>query len=280
MRESATQQMDGKHMPFARMLGRRLPGPVRTAGVLTLYAFEVLSRARGPHPKDCTCCGYHGRFAIYGHPPRYDARCPRCGSNERQRLIALIAERDQLVRPGKQTLYFTPELVLSEYLQARGVRFASVDLKNPDSLDAEDGAFDLVIASNVLEHARDDMQALAEMRRVLADDGQLIITVPMIGGWDDTYEDPAISSEDERKLHFGERNHFRYYGRDIKDHILRAGFAVQEHVASGEESVRHGLIRGDRVFVASRAAGRKMPPGGGREASCPGEKVSGSPMGE
>jgi SAM-dependent methyltransferase len=240
-------------MQLARKLGRRLPRPVRTAGVMTLYALEVLRRARGAHPKLCTCCGFEGGFGMYGHPPRYDSRCPQCGSNERQRLIALVADRDQLVRPGKQTLYFTPEVVLTEYLHSRGVQFESVDLKNPDQLKADDGAFDLVIASNILEHARDDMQALAEMRRVLAQDGHLILTVPMIGGWDETYEDPAIVADDERKLHFGERNHYRYYGRDVKEHILRAGFAVQEHVVSGEESVRHGLIRGDRVYIASRA---------------------------
>jgi len=240
-------------MHFSRRLGRRLPRPIRTAGVLTLYAFDVLGRARGAHPKHCPCCGYDGRFSIYGHPPRYDSRCPKCGSNERQRLIALAADREQLVRPGMQILYFTPEVVLAEYLQARGVRFEAVGLKTPDSLPGEDGAYDLVIASNILEHAPDEMRALAEMRRVLADDGQLILTVPMIGGWDDTYENPAISSEDDRKLHFGERNHCRYYGRDFKDLILRAGFAVQEHVASGEESVRYGLIRGDRVFIARPA---------------------------
>lgn len=240
-------------MNFARRLGRRLPTPIRTAGVLTLYAMEVLPNIRGVHPKECTVCGFHGRFGMYGHPPRYDARCPGCGSNERQRLVAFALDRDGLARPGRRVLYFTPEVVLSEFLRRRDVDFDVVDLKNPDSLDAEDESLDLIIASNILEHAKDDAKALAEMRRVLKPDGRIIITVPMIGGWDTTYENADISSEDDRKLHFGERNHFRYYGRDIKERIEKAGFQVDQHVVLGDESVRLGLIRGDRVLIAQPA---------------------------
>ncbi|MDB5460804.1 MAG: hypothetical protein JWO72_2545 [Caulobacteraceae bacterium] len=249
-------------MDLARRLGRRLPRPLRTAGVLTLYVFDVLARARGTHSKECTCCGFSGRFAIYGHPPRYDARCPQCGSNERQRLVALAAERAQLARAGKKVLYFTPELVLSEYLAARHVDFDSVGLKNPDFLEAEDGAYDLVIASNILEHARDDFQALSELRRILNADGRVIITVPMILGWDNTYEDPDILSENDRKLHFGEGNHVRQYGRDIKDRIASAGLAVEEHVVTGQESLRYGLIRGDRVYVARIGPAAMVRPSG------------------
>jgi len=241
-------------MHLARRLGRRLPRPLRTAGVLALYSFQVMGRAKGRHAKACPCCGYNGVFGMFGHPPRYDARCPQCGSNERQRLVALALERQVSSPKGKNVLYFTPEPVLQEYLGARGVTFQGLGLKNPDRIEAADGAFDLIIASNVLEHATDDARALAELRRVMAPDAELIITVPLIGGWDSTYEDPAIVLEEERQLHFGERNHFRYYGRDIKERIVRAGFSVEEHVAWGDESVRHGLIRGDRVYVARPAA--------------------------
>jgi SAM-dependent methyltransferase len=246
-------------MGIARTLGRRLPRPLRTAGVLTLYGFQVLGHVRGKHPRRCTCCGYYGGFGMYGHPPRYDSRCPQCGSNERQRLIALVAERDQLLRRGQRVLYFTPEVVMKDYLRSRGVGFQGIDLKNPDRIDAEDGAFDLIIASNVLEHATDDARALAEMRRVLRPDGHLIITVPLIGGWDGTYENDRVASEEERKLHFGERNHLRWYGRDVRDRILAAGFAVDEHVVSGEESVLYGLLRGDRIYIASPALTAASP---------------------
>lgn len=41
-----------------------------------------------------------------------------------------------------------------------------------------DGAFALVLATDVIEHVADDRRALAEIRRVLAPGGRLVLTVP------------------------------------------------------------------------------------------------------
>jgi len=47
-----------------------------------------------------------------------------------------------------------------------------------ENLPFASGAFDLVLASDVLEHIEDDVAALVELRRVAAEDAHLIITVP------------------------------------------------------------------------------------------------------
>jgi SAM-dependent methyltransferase len=44
-----------------------------------------------------------------------------------------------------------------------------------------DGAFDLAVALDVLEHVRDDEAALGELARVLAPGGRLLVTVPQYG---------------------------------------------------------------------------------------------------
>lgn len=46
------------------------------------------------------------------------------------------------------------------------------------SLPFEDGSFDKIVCSEVLEHIPDDKQGIKEMVRVLKDDGTLVISVP------------------------------------------------------------------------------------------------------
>ncbi len=50
------------------------------------------------------------------------------------------------------------------------------------ALPLRDASFDAVIISEVLEHLHNDFGVLAEIRRVLTDDGALVISVPF---WDD-----------------------------------------------------------------------------------------------
>jgi SAM-dependent methyltransferase len=54
-----------------------------------------------------------------------------------------------------------------------GVRQAAIE-----QLPFEDGRFDLMFATDVIEHLADDGPALTELRRVAAPGGRLIITVP------------------------------------------------------------------------------------------------------
>jgi SAM-dependent methyltransferase len=45
----------------------------------------------------------------------------------------------------------------------------------------QDGTFDRVVCSEVLEHLLDDTAAMAELSRVLSDDGTMAVTVPRFG---------------------------------------------------------------------------------------------------
>ncbi len=74
------------------------------------------------------------------------------------------------------------------YCRANGLR-----------LPFRNGAFDVVIASDVLEHIEDDSAALAEMARVLKPGGSMIISVPA-HQWLFSYHDAALQ-------------HFRRYSK-------------------------------------------------------------------
>lgn len=211
----------------------------------------------------CPLCGFDGPFEPAGVVPRADALCPGCGSLERHRLLVLADRALGLFRRDFELLHFAPEPCVVRYLDACGVRARRADLFAPagaavERLDVTDLALPDastggVLISHVLEHV-DDRAALREIRRVLRPGGLAVIMVPVVEGWDTTYEDAAITTPEARREHFGQADHVRWYGRDVRDRIRAAGFELREFVAGGADCVRHGLLRGERVFVATRPA--------------------------
>ncbi len=94
-----------------------------------------------------------------------------------------------------------------------------------DALDLpfDDGAFDRIIAAEVLEHIPDDTRAIAELARVLKPGGLGAITVP---SWLPEKVCWALSDE----YHEVEGGHVRIYGRRELDQKLdAAGFEVLGH---------------------------------------------------
>ena len=74
--------------------------------------------------------------------------------------------------------------------------------------------------------------------------------VPIIEGWTSTYENPSVRTNRGRNLHFGQADHVRFYGADVRERIRAAGFALDEYAANGEDCVKFGLARGETVFIA------------------------------
>ena len=136
-------------------------------------------------------------------------------------------------------------------------RYVTADIKdgfdlklNIEQIEQPDASFDCVICLHVLEHV-DDKRALAEINRILRKGGMLIVMVPIIEGWDVTYENPEVLDWNARKRHFGGGTHVRFYGKDFRDRIRSAGFPkIEEHTATPEEVMRHALTRGERIFLA------------------------------
>jgi SAM-dependent methyltransferase len=77
-----------------------------------------------------------------------------------------------------------------------------------EELPFEDGRFDLIFATDVIEHVPDDGAALAELRRVGAPDARLIVTVPAYN-W--------LWSDHDRAYH-----HYRRYTRRMLRRRMRA----------------------------------------------------------
>ncbi|HMD44921.1 MAG TPA: class I SAM-dependent methyltransferase, partial [Acidimicrobiales bacterium] len=71
-------------------------------------------------------------------------------------------------------------MVVAGELDAEGTRAGAVQA-DALVLPFADGAFDRVIASEVLEHIPDDRSAMAELARVLRPGGTMAVTVPRCG---------------------------------------------------------------------------------------------------
>jgi SAM-dependent methyltransferase len=85
----------------------------------------------------------------------------------------------------------------------------SVDLHgDADSIPAEDGSFDAVLCTQVLEHVPEPLLALREFRRILRPGGRIIATVPFV--WEE-HEAPF--------------DYYRYTRYGIEHLVRRAGFA-------------------------------------------------------
>ncbi|MEQ8369797.1 MAG: class I SAM-dependent methyltransferase [Alphaproteobacteria bacterium] len=84
------------------------------------------------------------------------------------------------------------------------------------ALPADDGAFDLVVCTEVVEHIKDDRQAIGELWRIVRPGGWLLLTVPGTYYWPDY----------ERLI-----GHFRHYtGPGLDALLTAAGFTIDRHL--------------------------------------------------
>lgn len=210
--------------------------------------------------RQCPCCGARWRrFATFNG--REDALCLRCGSLERHRALVLFLRSEGLPRPGESVLHFAPEPSIARALAA-DPSYVSVDIEpgladvaaDISDLPFEDESFGLIVCSHVLEHVADDAGALAELRRVCAPGGRVLVMVPRDPGVP-TDEDPTLADPAERRRRFLQEDHVRLYGSDLESRLEAAGFAVEVRVPaleSGPDGARlYGLRRGDEVFALS-----------------------------
>ncbi|PXW16861.1 methyltransferase domain-containing protein [Paraburkholderia caballeronis] len=232
------------------------------AAPLTDELANLLERVKPFAERTCSICGFRGYFGNCGRPPRIDALCPACGSMERHRLFWLWYAKndDKLLAP---VLHFAPEAILErEFRKKSGSMpgayrtadlYGVADLKlDIEAIDVESESVGTVICNHVLEHV-DDRLALAEIHRILMNHGVLIASVPLIEGWEQTYENDAVTTDAQRDLHFGQADHVRYYGRDFRDRLSEAGFVFEEVTADGASVVEFGLLRGEKFFICRKA---------------------------
>jgi len=132
-------------------------------------------------------------------------------------------------------LHFAPEPGVRSWLaNLPGVDYVAADIAQPDvnvrldmtGMGVRDEAFDVVVASHVLEHVADDHLAMRELWRVLRPDGTALVMVPRDVSRSVTFEDPTISTPEARQAAYWQADHVRLYGCDFEQRLRSAGFDV------------------------------------------------------
>jgi SAM-dependent methyltransferase len=238
-----------------------------SVGILNLAARTAPGRALfralagGQDHFLCPICGYDGPF-LPVHPAtglRLHAKCTGCGALERHRLqhlvLAGLAERGALA--GKRMLHVAPEPSLRTWLRSRVGAYETADLRRRDvdhrvdltALPFADAAYDIVFASHVLEHIRDDEAALRQIRRVLRPGGLALLPVPLVA--------PATIEYPQPNPH--ETHHVRAPGLDYFDRY-RPHFTTVDLHRSADFDPRHQLhVHEDRSQLPSERMPLRQP---------------------
>lgn len=223
----------------------------------------------------CTICNSsYSNFAPFGAPVRKNARCLKCGSLERHRLMwkYLQDRTDFFQKKNIRVLHFAPEKFFFEKLTSlSNVHYTPCDLfpevytydihrkiikVDITKIPFEENTFDVIICNHVLEHIPNDRLAMTELLRVMKKGGWGIFQVPIDYKRENTYEDFTITTPEGRLAAFGQSDHVRWYGRDYKDRLASAGLIVKEddyiRNFSSHEIVKYGFQTNELIYYCKK----------------------------
>jgi SAM-dependent methyltransferase len=142
-------------------------------------------------------------------------------------------------------LHCAPEAPMRRRFSAIFGRYSSADLHDPDTdyqvdlrdLPFDSGSFDVVFASHVLEHIKEDDIALAEIHRVLRPRGFAVLPVPVVNVTTVEYAEPNPN----------EWGHVRAPGLDYFDRYERHFRRVRRYVSAEFDARFQPFLYEDRT---------------------------------
>ena len=241
-----------------------------------------------PKKKQCNICSnnifdylplpnhYMKNFKKYGFPHTQKGAfetintarffCPVCYSMDRERLYAWYLKNNVRLDSTQRLLDFAPSKSLSKWIKENYVsQYITADLFM-DEVDVktdienmevfQNGSFDFIICSHVLEHVPNDEKAMSEIYRVLKKDASAIIMAPVLRGFDGIEEDSACNNIPERWRRFGQDDHIRMYSQKVLvERLKKVGFKIKLTSSSDikESEIRkYGLPDNIVLYVATK----------------------------
>lgn len=217
---------------------------------------------------ECTVCEKSFRkFLSYGSKvaERQNVLCPYCLSLERHRLMwYYLQNHSNFFTDDLKVLHIAPEQCFHKTFKAqKNLDYTTGDLESPiadlhfdlHKIPLDDDQYDVIFCNHVMEHVEDAHQCMTELYRVMKPGGWGIMQVPLDTSRDETYEDPSITSPEEREKHYWQKDHVRLFGNDYPKKLEAAGFRVeafklQEEI--GAEKVERYRIHKEEVLYICR----------------------------
>lgn len=217
----------------------------------------------------CPVCEKRYRmFLPYGRiNTRENALCPNCLSLERHRLIwVYLQQQTDFFKKPKQVLHIAPEACfINRFEKIHGEGYITADIESPlakvkmdiHQIPFAENTFDVVLCNHVLEHVRDDIQAMHEIHRVLKPGGFAILQIPFFNPVPDvTFEDASITDKREREKIFGQDDHVRKYGNDYPKRIAQSGLTPVEDrfvfTLPEDQVKKFGLVRSEIIYRGNK----------------------------
>ena len=197
---------------------------------------------------------------------RENVLCPYDLTLERHRLMWLYLknETDFFTAPLK-VMHIAPEQCFLDLFRAqKNLNYTTGDLVSPiadihfdlHKIPLDKDQYDVIFCNHVMEHVDDDHQCMSELHRIMKPGGWGILQVPIDYNRNETYEDPSITTPEEREKHFWQYDHVRLYGLDYPDKLRAAGFEVEEYDYtqhfSKEEYERMRLQPKEKIYVVKK----------------------------
>jgi len=195
------------------------------------------------------------------------AMCPVCDSSDRIRLLYLFLRyRTNIFSENIKLLHIAPEPPFEFIFKYhKNIDYLTADLdpevvmKQMDitNIQFSDQTFDGIICNHVLEHIQNDRKAMQELYRVLKPGGWAILQVPFSKILDKTFEDPSVTTSEDRERIFGQTDHVRIYGKDYSNRLRQFGFKVEEYKGTENKELdnpdnRLGLNKDEVVFYCQK----------------------------
>lgn len=209
------------------------------------------------------------KFLSYGSDVahRENVLCPYDLTLERHRLMWLyLKDHSNFFTADKlNVLHIAPEQCFHQkFKEQTNLNYLTGDLVSPiadlhfdlHQIPLEENQYDVIFCNHVMEHVDDALQCMKELYRVMKPGGWGIMQVPQDITRSETYEDPTITSPEEREKHFWQKDHVRLFGMDYPNWLEKAGFKVslfnKEEKIGAELIEKYRLDPKENLYIVSK----------------------------